>query len=290
MRLISCTYTTSPDYTTHPTNLPGPIASRPRAMHGRILVSHKQFLAKPVMTISTEMDTLSLHSIDNTRVVAYLRQKKDSGCAYPRGFLRPTRLRMRLTFFGDMERRAATRETLPPSRSQTLGITSSANSSLICWKVLSPTDPCDQARSSGVHAAATESFRLQRLQVFPGAIAMVALGQRDDLVVAMPRRVRDRRKSGCSKSALAKCRYGRAGAGSAYAWPARWLPARNPAPCERGCRAPCFRRCPLPPAHFRSCSATSARAPSGWSRAFLPRGGRRFCAADSACSRSPLSK
>src|SRR6266567_9568841 len=64
-------------------------------------------------------------------------------------YFRPlTRPRIRRTFLGDIERRVATRETLRPSRSHTLGIISSANCSVICWKVLSPTDPCDQARST----------------------------------------------------------------------------------------------------------------------------------------------
>ena len=36
------------------------------------------------------------------------------------------------TFFGEIESRAATRETFLPSRSQTRGITISANSSVIC--------------------------------------------------------------------------------------------------------------------------------------------------------------
>lgn len=47
------------------------------------------------------------------------------------GLIRLTRSRMRRTFFGDMERRAATRDTLRPSLSQTLGIISVANSSVI---------------------------------------------------------------------------------------------------------------------------------------------------------------
>ena len=51
--------------------------------------------------------------------------------------------RMRRTFFGEMDNRAATREILRPSRFHTLGITMAANSSLICWNVLSPTIPCD---------------------------------------------------------------------------------------------------------------------------------------------------
>src|ERR1700744_2073323 len=53
---------------------------------------------------------------------------------------------MRRTFFGEMERRSATRDTFLPSRSHTCGMTSSANSSVICWNVLWPTIPCDQAR------------------------------------------------------------------------------------------------------------------------------------------------
>jgi len=57
------------------------------------------------------------------------------------GFRRPARPRMRRTFLGEIERRVATREIFRPSRSHTLGMTSSANSSVICWKVLSPTEP-----------------------------------------------------------------------------------------------------------------------------------------------------
>src|SRR6516164_3611685 len=56
-------------------------------------------------------------------------------------FLRPARSRIRRTFFGEIDRRVATRETLRPSRSHTFGITSSANSSATCWNVLSPSDP-----------------------------------------------------------------------------------------------------------------------------------------------------
>ena len=48
------------------------------------------------------------------------------------GLCRPTRSRIRRTFLGDIERRVATRETLRPSLSQTLGTISSANSSVIC--------------------------------------------------------------------------------------------------------------------------------------------------------------
>ena len=108
----------------------------------------------------------------------------------PRGFRRPTRLRIRRTFFGDTERRAATRETFRPSRSQTLGMISSANSSLICWKVLSPTEPCDQARRVGFTLPLAQDFGLQCLQVFPGTVGVVALGESNGLVVAAPCRVR----------------------------------------------------------------------------------------------------
>lgn len=55
-----------------------------------------------------------------------------SGFYSAAGLLRPTLLRMRRTFLGDIERRAATRATFRPSRSQTFGIISSANSSVIC--------------------------------------------------------------------------------------------------------------------------------------------------------------
>src|SRR5271166_6551998 len=44
----------------------------------------------------------------------------------------PPLRRMRRTFFGDMERHSATLDIFLPSRSQTLGITISANSSVTC--------------------------------------------------------------------------------------------------------------------------------------------------------------
>lgn len=47
----------------------------------------------------------------------------------------PTLRRMRLTFLGEMESRSATRETFLPSRNHTCGMTTSANCSVICWKV-----------------------------------------------------------------------------------------------------------------------------------------------------------
>src|SRR5512135_1654633 len=70
--------------------------------------------------------------------------------AYDSRFLRPTRSSIRRTFFGETDSRSATRETFRPSRSQILGMINSANSSLSCWKVLSPTDPCDHALSVGL--------------------------------------------------------------------------------------------------------------------------------------------
>jgi hypothetical protein len=47
-------------------------------------------------------------------------------------FRRPTRLKIRRTFFGDIDKRVATLETFRPSLSQTLGMMISANSSVIC--------------------------------------------------------------------------------------------------------------------------------------------------------------
>src|SRR5438874_3469908 len=61
----------------------------------------------------------------------------------------PSRVRILRTFLGEMERRVATREIFFPSFSQTRGITSSANCSVICWKLFSPVTPCDQERNSG---------------------------------------------------------------------------------------------------------------------------------------------
>lgn len=48
------------------------------------------------------------------------------------GLRRPAKFRMRRTFLGETDSRAATREILRPSRSQTLGMMISANSSVIC--------------------------------------------------------------------------------------------------------------------------------------------------------------
>jgi hypothetical protein len=41
-----------------------------------------------------------------------------------------------------------------------LGMISSANSSLICWKVLSPTEPCDHARNVGLTLPRCRTFAL----------------------------------------------------------------------------------------------------------------------------------
>src|ERR1043166_3634883 len=76
------------------------------------------------------------------------------------GLRRPTRLRMRRTFFGEIDSRDATRETFLPSRSHTLGMTSSANSSLICWNVRLPSAPSDQARNFSSTLALRTSLAL----------------------------------------------------------------------------------------------------------------------------------
>src|SRR4051794_39492559 len=59
----------------------------------------------------------------------------------------PVLRKIQRTFFGEIDRQSATREIFLSLRIQTLGITISENSSVICWNVLLPTIPSDQARS-----------------------------------------------------------------------------------------------------------------------------------------------
>jgi hypothetical protein len=98
---------------------------------------------------------------------------------------------MRRTFLGEIESRAATRDTLRPSRSQTRAITISANSSLICRNVFSPTAPCDHAFSAGCTLPLRRIFAPQRLQILPHVVVgLIRPAGRPRQVVRLARRFR----------------------------------------------------------------------------------------------------